>query len=539
MPKTSDAEWDEGPSLLEIALRYWWLLLISALVCSTALFFLAQSQPFTYATVASLLLEEPESEGLFAEADADDHDRYVQNQVKRLQSREVAVRAAEIVGGGATFDEILDSITVDVEVDNDLVTITGTAATPERAAAIANAVGEAYQDVVRGQVRGDADAAIAELETTKAELRRELRALDAAAGDGDGATVEAQRDALVAQLAELQATQDQIRIDRSLYGSGVQLFERAPVPAAPQSRGAARLASLGVLVGLALGTALAWFLTNRAEDEADRRHDPAAILQAPLLGAVPDFKGLDIKGSLPTITDPRSPAAEAYQFVVALLSTQFNNRDGSNVILVTSPQPGDGKTVTAVNLAVAASRDEREVLLVDADARVAGLSRMVGVHEGAGLHELQQDPENLVWSESRRDMPNVPSMEVVPVGSEIPDPAGFFRTSGFGSAIRRIRDYADFVVIDSPPILAVSDTAAIADHVDGIVLVIPQGTSLAILEEVKERLALIKAPLLGYIFNRADTRSAPYAYRYDRYTSSSSGRSEVFSARANAQPLQP
>jgi len=263
------------------------------------------------------------------------------------------------------------------------------------------------------------------------------------------------------------------------------------------------------------------------------------VLQAPLLGAVPDFKTLDIDGTLPTVTDPRSPAAEAYQFVVALLANQLNSRDEPGVILVTSPQPGDGKTVTAVNLAVAASRDERNVLLVDADARVAGTSRLVGVEKGPGLHELQQDPENLVWSQSRRDMPNVPSLEIVPTGSEIADPAGFFRTTGFATAIQRIRDYADFVVIDTPPLLAVSDTAAIAEHVDGIVLVIAQGTSITILQEVKERLALMNAPLLGYIFNRADARSAPYAYRYDQYTTSSRRGGEVLTASTAAAPLQP
>lgn len=537
MPKTSEAEWDDGPSLFEIAIRYWWLLLISALACGAALFFFAQSGPATYAATSSLLLEEPEAGGVFVEGVEGDHERYVQNQVQRLQSRDVASRAARLVGEGTTPAEIAGSIALDVAVDSDQVSITATAASPERAAAIANAVGEAYQDTVREQVREKADAAIAELETTKAGLRRDLRTLDQQAAQVDDPSVQAQRDAFVTQVAELQARQDEIRIQKSLFGSGVEFFERAEPPIAPQGRGEVRLAALGVLLGLALGTAIAWFLASR-EDNADRRQDPAAILQAPLLGAVPDFKGLDITGALPTVTDPRSPAAEAYQFVVALLSTQFSGRDGSSVILVTSPQPGDGKTVTAVNLAVAASRDEREVLLVDGDARVAGLSRLIGVEDGGpGLHELQQDPENLVWSQSRRDMPNVPAVEVVPVGSEIADPAGFFRTTGFASAIRRIRDYADFVVIDTPPLLAVSDTAAVAEHVDGIVLVIPQGTSITILEEVRERLALINTPLLGYIFNRADSRSAPYAYRYDRYTSSSRTRDRAFSAKATAQPL--
>jgi Mrp family chromosome partitioning ATPase len=104
---------------------------------------------------------------------------------------------------------------------------------------------------------------------------------------------------------------------------------------------------------------------------------------------------------------------------------------------------------------------------------------------------------------------------VVPGGAEVADPAAFFRSVKFRRILQRMRDHADLVIIDSPPLLAVSDTLAIAREVDGIVLVVDQGMSLDALAEARRRLDFVVTPVLGYVFNRADAGSelyAPYAY---------------------------
>jgi Mrp family chromosome partitioning ATPase/capsular polysaccharide biosynthesis protein len=421
--------------------------------------------------------------------------------------------------GSLSVDDVLDATTVDAEVDNDVITVTATAPEAERAAEIANALATAYMDAVEAQVQATADEALTELESTAVELRRRLARVESRLNSApdDGALM-AQRDSVAAQLAALAGRADQVAVDASLYGSGVQLFERAVPPDAPTGSGLVRNTIAGGLVGAVLASMLAW-RRSRTHQEAQGRHDPGHVLDIPLIGSVPRFESLGVKGVVPTLTDARSPAGESYQFLVASLSARLRRMDG-HVVAVTSPQPGEGKTVTALNLAIAASRDERDVLLVDADARVRGLSRLTQTNDGnPGLHELQQHPDELIWSESRRELKDAPGVEIVPVGSEIADPAGFFRTKGFTDAARRMRDHADLVIYDCPPLLAVSDAWAVAEQVDGIVLVVAQGTPLPVLEETRDRLAQLATPVLGYVFNQADQQGAPYAYHYSQYQS--------------------
>lgn len=511
-----DAHWDDGPGVLEAAGRYRGWIIAAALVAGLLAAGLTFLQPPVYSATASLFLATPDAANAFTE---EDPDRRVRNQVARLESRDVAAAAAQALDGALSVDGVLEATAVDAEIENDVITITATASGAEQAAEIANALATAYMDSVEAQVQATADEALAELEASAVELRRRLAQVEQQLNEQpDDSALLAQRDSVAAQLAALAGRSDQVAVDASLYGSGVQMFERAVPPKAAMSSGIVRNTLAGALLGAVLASALAW-RRMRTHQAAQGRHDPGHVLDIPLLGSVPRFDSLGVKGVVPTLTDPRSPAGEAYQFLVASLSARLRRMD-AHVVAVTSPQPGEGKTVTALNLAVAASRDERDVLLVDADARVRGLSRLTQSNDGnPGLHELQQHPDELIWSDSRRDLDGAPGVEIVPVGAEIDDPAGFFRTKGFTDAARRMRDHADFVIYDCPPLLAVSDAWAIAEQVDGIVLVVAQGTPLPVLEEVRGRLALLSTPVLGYVFNQADEQGAPYAYHYDQYQS--------------------
>lgn len=514
MQPSVDALWDDGPGVMAAVRRYrLWVALAGILVAGLAAG-LTLLRPLSYEATATLFLSSPDDANAFAD---DDADRRVLNQVARLRSRDVATATAQAVGGALDAGDVIKATTVDAEQDNDVITVTATADSAEDAAALANGLATTYMNSVEAQVQAASEDVLTDLAETTSGLRERLTDIEQQLlrRPEDGALV-AQRNALAAQLAALSARADQAAVDASLYGSGVQLFERAVAPEQPLPRGLVRNTIAGFLVGLALGAAVAW-RRLRSNPRALQRHDPAAVLGIPFLGSVPQFSALGVEGIAPTITDPRSPAGEAYQFLIASIAGRLGYQ-GGHVMAVTSPQPGDGKTVTALNLAVAASRDERDVLLVDGDARVKGLSRLTSTNDGgAGLSELQQDPDNLVWSGSRRDLADAPGVEVVPVGGDIADPAGFFRTKGFVGAMRRIRDHADLVLIDCPPVLAVSDALAIAEHVDGIVLVVSQGTPISVLEEVRDRTAVLSTPLVGYVFNRADEEGAPYAYHYDQY----------------------
>jgi capsular exopolysaccharide synthesis family protein len=185
----------------------------------------------------------------------------------------------------------------------------------------------------------------------------------------------------------------------------------------------------------------------------------------------------------------------------------------SRLLLVTSVAPGDGKTVTSLNTAIAASRDGRQVTLVDADSRMEGLAKLCGIQPQTVLTNLTSDAVPFEWAVAAHDLFGA-NVQLMPLGLEVDDPAGFFRSHRFRRALERVRERGDLVIVDTPPLLVVSEAAAIAAQADGIVLVISQGASRRILEEARARLDLVGTPLLGYVY----TRSKPGSTRgYEGY----------------------
>lgn len=519
---------DLGPGLVEAVWKYRRLVVLATLVAAVSAFGLSFLQETMYRGEARLILADPRNQGVFdVTRVVIDPSRYVRNQAERITSSVVLSRAVELEGGRLSLEEAADRVEVEPALNLDLITIRALDPTPEGAASLADSVAEAYQQIVGEEVQRNAEAAIAELEQTRAELEARVDELTARlrADPNDPVTL-AERDAAVSQIAELKTRAEQIAVDAALFGSGVELFEPAEVPESPARPQPVRNAALGGLLGLMASAAWAWWQADRTQS-ADRRHDPAPVLGAPLLAEVPEFTEVGAVGPLPAANAPKSAAGEAYQFLVSSLEYVLEGH-GSQVVLVTSPLQGDGKTVTAANLAVAAVRDGRRTLLVDADERMRELSRLFGV-DGPGLVDLATPSEaEATRAVVKVGLPQGGELLFTPAGSNHADPAGFFRSAGFRRALARLRSRADLVILDSPPLLAVSDTSALAGQVDGIVLVVRRGTPFSVLSETKERLSFVGAPLLGYVFNRsAPAGGGYYSYGYGYgygYSGDGSGR---------------
>jgi len=508
----SDPSDDRDGSLgvLEGARRYWWAILLFSLATALLGFRLSLLVAPEYEASARLLLVDPRNAGVFGDDRqvSVDPSRYLRNQAEIARSSRVAAVAAEALGDGADATSVAQRVDVTASPDLDLLGFAARDEDPTRAAAIANAVAEAYQDVVRGQVGANAEAAIRELEAVAAELQAELDTADRALRtDTANPALQVQRDASIAQLTDLRGRAEQLQVDAALYGAGVELYEAALPPSTPVSPQPARNAVAAAALGLLLATALAWWRVT-VQQVAREGHDAASVLHAPLLGEVPEFRAAGVVDGTPTLSAPGSAAAEAFQFGVAALEYALSEAGGS-VVVVTSAEPGEGKTTTALNLAIAARQDGRRVLLVDADLRLGRLSALCGASGEHGLQELAEDSTAIADCLTVLNVGNV-ALDLIPAGSGGRDVASFFRTSGFRKAMVRVRAHADLIVVDSPPLLAVSDALAMAGQADGVLLVVGRGTSLRVLSELRGRLALVGAPLLGYLFNRS--RSMPRSY---------------------------
>ena len=175
---------------------------------------------------------------------------------------------------------------------------------------------------------------------------------------------------------------------------------------------------------------------------------------------------------------------------------------------MTSVGPGDGKTSTALQIANAASQENRNILLIDADVRTRQLSALFGfaevAPEGNGHGPLVSNGQPVGAEEYLRRLVSTDSCMVLPVAPNRADPwpAAPYHAVDVRRAVRSIGELFDLVLIDTPAVLVSSNALGVASQADGVVLVVSHRVSLSHLRDVRERLAFVKTPLIGYIYVR-------------------------------------
>lgn len=281
------------------------------------------------------------------------------------------------------------------------------------------------------------------------------------------------------------------------------------VPSAPNTR---LNILLGLLGGLIAGLAIAVFRTaldHRVRGEADFRR----ISEAPVLGAIA-FDQDAVKKPLLTQTQAQSARAESFRQLRTNL--QFANVTGQAAsILMTSSLPGEGKSTTATNLALALAQAGQSVCLVDADLRRPAVSEYLGLDRNAGLTTAligQADVMDLLqpWG--------VDALYVLVSGQIPPNPSELLGSAQMSVLLGRLEEAFDVVIIDAPPLLPVTDAAVLAQHVGGVLLVVgAQKVKTNDLEKALGTLELVKASILGVVLNRLPVKG-PDAYAYAYYS---------------------
>lgn len=207
------------------------------------------------------------------------------------------------------------------------------------------------------------------------------------------------------------------------------------------------------------------------------------------------------KLDLITLTDPRSPAAEAYRTLRTNLTFAGLDKPIQS-LLVTSAAPGDEKSTTLANLAVAMAQGERRTILVDADLRRPQLHQIFNVPNESGLTTLFVDPETLA------DPPlvetDVDNLTLLPSGALPPNPADLLGSRRMEEIIAALRAQADVLLFDAPPVIAVSDAAVLGTKVDGVLLVVSAGkTRRDHTQQAQEQLERVHARIVGAVLTDA------------------------------------
>lgn len=294
-----------------------------------------------------------------------------------------------------------------------------------------------------------------------------------------------------------------------LRASNIRVVDHAEVPRAPASPRTRLNLLLALVGGLMLAGGLAFFVEYL--DSRIKTPDEIKIhLGLPHLGMLPMLDQKALNGAYPLISNG-VPAQFSEAFRALRTNVLFSTaQEGSKSIVVTSTGPGEGKSMVATNMAVGLAQSGQRVLLIDADMRKPKVHEALGVAQEPGLSNLLVGRSKA--SETVRKT-SVPGLWVLPAGRTPPNPAELVGSSRFRDFIGSVKDHFDWILIDSPPVMAVTDASLAAHHATGVLFVIgAEMTSRYAAQRALDQLEQVQARFVGAVLNRVDLERNPYYY---------------------------
>jgi len=302
--------------------------------------------------------------------------------------------------------------------------------------------------------------------------------------------------------------------------NNVRIMDYAKTPQSPIKPRKKLNAMLGLLVGLMLGGGLA-FLLEYLDTSVRTIEDIKKYFSWPVLGIIPRFDqvspGKTSRSGTEVIVSkhPKSVPAEAYRTLRTNLQLSDLGHPPRSLV-VTSAGPLEGKSTTALNLAVALAQKESKVLLVDSDLRKSTIHKTLHLDNSTGLTDLILDHGSLQAAVKQFDSVN--NLWVLTSGSTPSNPSELLGSSRMKSLVEEAKEEYDYVVFDTPPLMSVSDTAVLASQTDGILVVISPGKLRGeVALRTKELVDRIETPVLGAVLNGVELNSSDYYYYYRYY----------------------
>lgn len=292
----------------------------------------------------------------------------------------------------------------------------------------------------------------------------------------------------------------------------VETIEPALVPTAPASPHTTLNVIIGIVLGLALGIGVALVRTV-LDTRIHSLHDIEAATEAPVLGGIaldPEAR----KRPLIVHADPRTPRAESFRSLRTNL--QFVDVDGeSRSFVISSAGPGEGKSTTAANLAIALSETGARVVLVDGDLRLPRVAEYMGLEGGAGLTDVLIGRADLVDVLQKWGTGN---LFVLPSGKTPPNPSELLGSQAMQRTLEALSSAFDYVLIDAPPLLLVTDAAVVSRFASGVLMVAASGmTRKPQLTAAVEKLSAIESRIFGVIVTMLPSKG-PDSYGYGAYS---------------------
>ena len=477
--------------------RKWWIAGAALLGLAVSLA-LSLTQPNQYSATAQVLVQ-PSGSTASGGVPAAVTPTEVQTDLRLVTSAPVERAVSRRLGSKP-------SVSAAEVAQTNVIAISAISSSPSRAALIANTYAKAF-------VLHQRDAAIRELTAVELQLRTQIRTLGTQIRKLKGRRRTAtERAALLNQQAVLRGQLAQMQVSGAVTTGGVELVTPALAPASPSSPKPLQSGLLGLAAGLVLGLAAA-FLRDSFDDALSSKEAAEELGGAPVLAMVPMIKSWKKRDQplLVSISHPQSASAEAYRSLRT--SLQFIRQEHAlRTLVVTSPAAEEGKTSTVANLGIVFAQTGERVVLVSCDLRRPRLGQFFDLDEQAGLTNVLLGERSL--TEAVQQVSGHDTLWLLGAGRIPGNPAELLNGPAAQAALVALRTEFDLVLIDSPPVLPVTDAAVLSKYADGTLMVVAAGQTRRIdLRRATEKLAQVNATVTGMVLNEV-TRQTGYGYGY-------------------------
>jgi succinoglycan biosynthesis transport protein ExoP len=388
----------------------------------------------------------------------------------------------------------------------DAIEIRARAADPGRAAAITNAYATAYIDFRRTQAVDDLLAAATQIQTKISELQPQIESTADAS----------QKAALIEQQSVFRQRLDQVQVDAALKTGGAQLITPAAVPSSPVAPKPLRTGVFALAVGLILGVGLA-LLREHLDDSVKTKDDLERVApDQPVVGLIPSVTTWKSADGARVISrdDPTAPATEAYRTLRTSIQFLGITRP-LRTLQVTSPNAREGKSTTLANLGVSLAQAGRRVILVCCDLRRPRIHEFFGLPNELGFTSVLLGHVPL-WT-AVQEVPGIDGLSVLASGAVPPNPSELLSSPRTAEVLMPLQAEGYLVLVDSPPVLPVTDALVLSQHVDATLVVCAAGkTSRKDVARASELLQQVDAPLVGTVLNGVRAGEG-YGYSYAYY----------------------
>ena len=512
---------DDLRHYLSLLMRWYWLLILAAMLAAVLAFLVSKRMTPVYQASTKLLINEAPTARSADYNSILTSERLARTYSEMLTTKPVVEAVIKDLDLNLDVKDLQKTIQVELVRDTQLIEVKVDNTNPVMAANIANTLVSKFSEQTKDLQASRYASSKQNLETQLARIDEQLQntadQLNKLKGNTQNQTEIDRLDTALAQYrqtyASLLQSYEQVRVAEAGSTSNVVQIESASPPERPIRPRILMNTSLAGIVGILIAAGVI-LLIEALDDTIRGPDDVTRVLRIPVLGLI--IRHATSDGNLISLIEPRSPVSESFRSLRTNL--QFASVDTPiHVLLITSPSPADGKTTVAANLGIVMAQGGRRVVMVDADMRRPRLHKVLDVPNRVGLSGMFVQTK--IKLDGSLQKTSTDGLMALPAGEVPPNPAELLGSEKLFDIFNQIGQQADMIIIDSPPLMAVTDSAVLAHRVDGVLLVIKPGTTkTAAAKQALEQLQRVGANVIGVVLNEVDFSRSRYAnYQYKGY----------------------